>query len=71
MGSKILAAVIIVIILLVGIFLLAPNAFEGIVPDEYMPESETEISDTEIHWQTKATTVESIVVESDVSDLVD
>lgn len=52
MGSKILAGVIIVIILLVGIFLLAPEAFRGIVPCEYMPDSST-TSDTEIHWQTR------------------
>lgn len=73
MGSKILAAIIIVVILLVGIFLLAPNAFDGIVPDEYMPDQGSTVSDTEIHWQTTAamTTSAVAVVADEVESTVE
>lgn len=63
MGSKILAAIIIVVILLVGIFLIAPNAFDNVVPDEYMPTSSQAVSDTDIHWQTRTSMTSSVAAE--------
>lgn len=49
MRNKIIAAIIIIVIILVGVFLLVPHAFEGTVPDEYIPGSED--SSVDIHWQ--------------------
>lgn len=67
MGSKIFAAVVIVIILLVGIFLLVPEAFQGIVPDKYMPDEEPVVTDTEIHWQTRVSET-TVTVAPDVNE---
>lgn len=68
MKSKILAAIVIVAILLIGVFLLAPNAFVGIVPDEYIPGNDTSVSSAEIHWQNKSSGTTSTVSEN--SDII-
>lgn len=49
MKKKLFAAIIVVAIILLGVFLLVPHAFEGMVPDEYIPK--TDDSQVNIHWQ--------------------
>ncbi len=49
MKRNLLAALVVVLILLIGIFLLVPNAFSGIVPSKYIPKT-NESSEVPIHW---------------------